>query len=75
MSKLPAITGKQAIKAFEGAEFHLDRIKGSHHILKKPGHLYNLSIPVHKGKTLSTGLLRSLIRDAGLTEEEFLRLL
>jgi predicted RNA binding protein YcfA (HicA-like mRNA interferase family) len=75
MSDLPAITGKEAIRAFAKAGFHQDRVKGSHHILKKAGHLYHLSVPMHSGKTLGKGLLRRLIHDAGMSEDEFLRLL
>lgn len=75
MSELPVIRGDVAIKAFNRAGFQLDHVRGSHHILKKPGHRYHLSVPVHKGQTLGRGLLRRLIRDAGLTEEEFVQLL
>jgi len=34
----------------------------------------HLSIPMHKGKDLPVGLLRGLIRDAGLTNEEYIAL-
>ncbi len=76
MSDLPAISGKQAIEAFGAAGFRLDRIsKSSHHILKKSGHPYLLSVPVHRNKTLKPGTLRGLIRSSGLTVEEFVTLL
>jgi hypothetical protein len=42
-------------------------------ILVKPGQRANLSIPDHR--ELDRGLLRGLIRDAGLTVEQFLQLL
>ena len=73
MSKLPAITGEKAVKAFQKAGFCLVSKKrgGSHRILKKMGHKYHLSIPVHKGKILGKGLLRRLLRDAEMTEEQF----
>jgi len=52
--------------------FSLDRIEGSHMILIGPtGRL--LSVPKHR--ELGRGLLRALIRDAGLTREGFLKLL
>ncbi len=71
----PRITGQQAIKAFCRHGYVVDRIRGSHHILKHPHRSERLSIPVHAGKTLGTGLLRSQIEAAGLTVEEFLALL
>ena len=75
MSKLPAITSREAIRAFGKAGFAVVRTHGSHTILAKEGHRYHLSIPVHKGRTLPRGLLRTLIRAAGLTEQEFRSLL
>ena len=75
MSRLPAITGREAIRAFEKAGFTVVRVRGSHHILKKERFRYSLSIPVHKGKMVSKGLLRGQIKLAGLTEAEFADLL
>jgi predicted RNA binding protein YcfA (HicA-like mRNA interferase family) len=73
MPDLPAISGKEAIRAFRKAGFVEDRVRGSHHILKRAGHRFNLSVPNHK--TLKEGTLRSLIRAAGMTEQEFIDLL
>ncbi len=73
MPKLPVISGAQAARAFERAGWHRDRQRGSHLIMLKPGHIASLSIPRHD--ELSPGTLRSLIRAAGLTVEEFSRLL
>ena len=49
----------------------LDRMEGSHMILIGPAGR-RLTVPKHR--ELGLGLLRSLIRDAGLTREEFLEL-
>lgn len=73
MAKLPAIGGREARRAFEKAGWVFDRQRGSHMILTRPGVAVNLSIPDHR--VLDRGLLRGLIRDAGLTVEEFVRLL
>ena len=53
-------------------ESRLDRIEGSHHILVKEGVEEILSVPVHGTKPIKVGLLKGLIKDAGLTNEEFL---
>ncbi len=68
MSELPAVSGREAIRAYQTVGFKVVRIEGSHHILKKPGHPFVLSIPVHGNKPLKRGTLRRLIRDAGLPE-------
>jgi predicted RNA binding protein YcfA (HicA-like mRNA interferase family) len=71
MSEVPCITGERAISAFARFGFAVARINGAHHIMKKPGHRYNLSVPVHKGKTVKRGTLRTLIDDAGITVADF----
>ena len=69
MSELPQVSGKEAIKAFGKLGFHIVRQRGSHIILKKDGFPILLSVPLHD--ELKKGTLRSLIRDAGLTVDEF----
>ncbi|MEK6301489.1 MAG: type II toxin-antitoxin system HicA family toxin [Acidobacteriota bacterium] len=73
MGKLANISGKEAAKAFRKAGWQPIGQVGSHLVLVKPGIRVNLSIPQHK--ELSLGTLRALIRNAGLSVDEFLRLL
>ena len=40
--------------------------------MTKRGHVLLLSVPVHQGKNVKPGTLRTLIRAAGLTVEQFL---
>jgi predicted RNA binding protein YcfA (HicA-like mRNA interferase family) len=72
MSKVPRISGEKAKRAFERAGFYKTRMNGSHCIMKKEGHRYHLSVPMHKGETIGVGLLASLIEAAGLTVDEFI---
>jgi predicted RNA binding protein YcfA (HicA-like mRNA interferase family) len=69
-NKLPLISGEKAIKAFSKAGWHFDRMAGSHAILRKEGNQVTLSVPLHD--ELIKGLLRALIKDAGMDVEEFL---
>lgn len=73
MSILGNVSGKQAVKAFTKVGWVYRGQVGSHAVLVKPGSPINLSIPQHK--ELGSGLLRSLIKHAGLTVEEFRELL
>ncbi|KAF3886248.1 MULTISPECIES: type II toxin-antitoxin system HicA family toxin [Nostocales] len=69
MGRLSNISGKEAVKIFEKFGYVLDHQTGSHMILShilKP----TLSVPNHR--ELAPGLLRSLIRQAGMTVDEFL---
>ena len=73
MGRLGNISGREAAKAFEKAGWQPIGQVGSHLVLIKPGIRVNLSIPQHK--ELSVGTLRALIRNAGMSVEEFLALL
>jgi predicted RNA binding protein YcfA (HicA-like mRNA interferase family) len=46
------------------------RIRGSHHIYGKPDERIILTIPVHGNRALPTGLLRYLLKQAGLTDRD-----
>ncbi len=74
MTKLPVVSGREAIKAFGKLGYFEDHQTGSHVILrhKEPPHR-RLVVPDHK--ELAKGTLRHLIREAGLTVEEFSDLL
>ena len=73
MPGLPRISARQAVSAFQRAGFQVRRQRGSHIIMTKPGFPETLSVADHR--ELRTGTLRVLIRKAGLTPEEFLKLL
>jgi predicted RNA binding protein YcfA (HicA-like mRNA interferase family) len=73
MGKLPVISGRTARRAFESAGWRFDRQRGSHMILEKPMSPKILSIPDHR--ELDPGLLRGLIRDSGISVDEFLAVL
>jgi predicted RNA binding protein YcfA (HicA-like mRNA interferase family) len=75
MPSLPAVSGKDVVAAFQAAGFHVARQEGSHVILKRAGHRFHLSVPCHSGQDIKQGTLRRLIRDAGLSVEQFVELL
>jgi predicted RNA binding protein YcfA (HicA-like mRNA interferase family) len=69
---LPAVDGRRVIRALQRAGFVIDRIAGSHHLLVRPDDpTRRVTVPVHGGKDLKAGTLRSIIWQAGLTVEEF----
>ena len=71
--RLPTVSGREAVSAFQRAGWVVKRQKGSHIILRHPVERYTLSVPLHS--SLKRGTLRSLIRRAGMTVEEFISLL
>ena len=73
MPRLPVISGREAVRAFEQVGWKVSRREGSHIILTKVGMAVTLSVPNHR--EVRRGTLRSLIRNAGMAVEEFVSLL
>jgi len=70
MSKLPRVSGKECVKALEKAGFYFKRQEGSHIILRRDIPFAQVVVPNHK--ELDKGTLRSIIRMASITAEEFI---
>ncbi len=64
------VSGKELAKVIQHRGWTLARISGSHHIFIKPGQRERLVIPIHGNSPLKTGLLRSLMKMAKLTEQD-----
>jgi predicted RNA binding protein YcfA (HicA-like mRNA interferase family) len=64
------VSGKDLCKALERNGWYLDRIRGSHHVYKKPGSPLSIPVPVHGNHTLKPGTQRDIMKDAGLTEAD-----
>ena len=67
---MKSISGKELAKVLERHGWSLLRVQSSHHIYGKPGSNVRLSVPVHGNQTLKMGLLKHLIKLAGLTEND-----
>jgi len=73
MSDLPQISGRDCVKALTKTGFYVKRQQGSHMILRRDEPFTQVVVPDHK--TLDRGTLRAIIRQAGLSLDEFLELL
>lgn len=69
MKEIPAISGREAVRAFENAGWLQARQESSHVIMKRSGYRATLSVP--QDSELAKGTLRKLIRSAEMTVEEF----
>jgi len=65
-----AISGKDFAKLLERKGRELRRTKGSYHIYAKAGNPARISVPVHGNSPLKAGLLRHLMKVAGIDETE-----
>ena len=73
MPKIPPIPSEKMIKILRKIGYGEIRQKGSHVILKKDKKL--IVVPIHKDKPLKRGLVRLILKEVGLSREEFFKLL
>jgi predicted RNA binding protein YcfA (HicA-like mRNA interferase family) len=66
------VTAKEVIRALEKAGFVVHHVTGSHYVLKKAP--LRVTVPFHRGD-MRRGTLASIVRQAGLTVDEFIELL
>ncbi len=74
MSTLPRVSGREVVRALQEVGYERDRQRGSHIVLRQmvPPHR-RITVPDHK--EVARGTLRAIIRQAGLTVDEFRALL
>jgi predicted RNA binding protein YcfA (HicA-like mRNA interferase family) len=73
MAALPVVSGRDAVKAFGRLGWTVARQSSSHIIMVHPDHNATLSVPDHN--EVAKGTLRSLIRHANITVDEFVAVL
>jgi predicted RNA binding protein YcfA (HicA-like mRNA interferase family) len=73
MSKLPVISGRESVKALGKVGFYFKRQECSHIILRRNDPFAQVVVPNHK--ELDRGTVRAIIRQAGISVDEFVKLL
>ncbi len=73
MSKLPRVSGAQTVAALKKLGFYVRRQHGSHIIMRRDAPFAQTVVPAHA--ELDRGALRAIIRQAGITVEQFADLL
>lgn len=74
MAKLPSVKPKHVIKVLQKCGFMIHHIKGSHHKLKHSETGKRVIVALHN-KDIKPGTLNAILREAGLSREEFLEIL
>ena len=72
--KLPRVTSEEATRALERLGFSSSRQSGSHKIYKN-AQGKRVTVPFHKGRVLHPKVLKSILRDAELSVQEFIKFL
>jgi len=70
MSRLPNLNARKIIAALKRAGFVKDGQKGSHLYLWHEENRFLTSVPIH-GRDVKRSLLKEIIRQAGMTEDQF----
>ena len=68
------MSGAKVVKALESVGFAVSRVNGSHHIMRHPDGR-SVAVPVHAGRDIAKGTLRSILASVGITPDEFRALL
>jgi len=67
---MKAISGKELARLLERHTWTLMRVHGSHHVYGKQGSVVRISVPIHSNRPLKIGLLKHLLKMAGLKETD-----
>lgn len=74
-SRLPALTAREVIERLRRAGFVFDRqAKGSHEIWYNPNTKRRTVVHNHPGAAIPRATLRAILRQAGISPEDFQRL-
>lgn len=73
MSKMPSLKAREILVILFAAGFEKVRTSGSHIRLAKGNHF--VTIAFHSKGTVPKGTLASIIRQSGLTREQFIKLI
>jgi len=73
MTRLPRVSGRECVSALTRVGFVVKRQHGSHIILRRDSPFAQVVVPDHS--ELDTGTLRAILRQAGISPDEFLQLI
>ena len=75
MPKLPHLSGREIIRALEQLGFVQARQRGSHVVMKKPTTEGSVGCVVPLHGEVALGTLRSILKQAGVSVDEFMQAL
>ncbi len=67
---MKSVSGKDFARVIERHGWQLLRVQGSHHIYGKAGSTVRISVPIHGNQALKIGLLRHLMKQANISEDD-----
>ena len=74
MTRMPQVTARELIRFLKSQGFVEDRQTGSHLTLWHEAQRIAVTVPVHEGVDIGRGLAVRILKDAGFSVEDFMRL-
>lgn len=74
MARLPQLTARELVRFLEAQGFAEDRQTGSHLVLRHGERRVSVTVPIHSAADLGRGLAIRILKDAGFSVEDYLRL-
>ena len=74
MTRMPQVTARELVRFLRQQGFTEDRQQGSHLTLWHEGRNVAVTVPMHTGCDVGRGLAIRILKDAGFSVDDFLRL-
>ena len=75
MPRLPRATAREVVRVLEGVGFIRVRGHGSHWVLRHRATKRRVTVPYHPSRVIPLGTMANILREAGLTSDDFERIL
>jgi predicted RNA binding protein YcfA (HicA-like mRNA interferase family) len=74
MARMPQVSARELLRFLKSQGFVEDRQSGGHLTLRHKARRVTVTLPVHTGADIGRGLAVRILKDAGFTVSEYLRL-
>lgn len=74
MTRLPQLSGRELVRFLKKQGFVEERQTGSHLTLRHEARRVNVTIPVHSGVDIGRGLALRILKDAGFSADDYMKL-
>jgi predicted RNA binding protein YcfA (HicA-like mRNA interferase family) len=74
MARMPQVSARELVRFLKSQGFVEDRQSGSHLTLRQVARQITVTVPVHTGSDTGRGLAVRILKDAGFTVDDYLRL-
>ena len=74
MARMPQVSARELVRFLKSQGIALDRQSGAHLTLRHQARKVTVTVPVHTGADVGRGLAVRILKDAGFSVDDYLRL-